>query len=170
LLFIVFRMGHQTSLLRDIDPAITDPRQRTFSLGRCQMAFWFVMLTVGFVAIWVTTGDYAGILTSQSLMLLGISGATALGAISIDASKSATGAAPASPLRHTTFLDDILTDANGPVLQRLQVLIWTLVLGIISIFSIYRGLSLPAFDDTLLAMTGISSGLYVGFKWPEKPA
>jgi hypothetical protein len=54
------------------------------------------------------------------------------------------------------------------VLQRLQVLIWTLVLGVISIFSIYRSL-LPAFEDTLLAMTGISSGLYVGLKWPEKP-
>jgi hypothetical protein len=117
----------------------------------------------------VTTGNYTGILTSQSLVLLGISGSTALGAVSIDASKSASGTAPANPLRHTTFFDDILTDANGPVLQRLQVLTWTLVLGIISVFSIYRSLSLPAFDDTLLAMTGISSGLYIGFKWPEKP-
>ena len=165
LLLIVFVMAHHTGLLRDTDATITDPKQRTFSLGRCQMAFWFVLLTVGFVAIWVITWDYVGILTSQSLVLLGISGATALGAISIDASKPT----PAKPLQHTTFWNDILTDANGPVLQRLQVLIWTLVLGVISIFSIYRSLSLPAFEDTLLAMTGISSGLYVGFKWPEKP-
>jgi hypothetical protein len=50
----------------------------------------------------------------------------------------------------------------------LQVLVWTLLLGLISVVSMYRTLSLPAFDDTLLALAGISSGLYVGFKWPEK--
>ena len=67
LLLIVFVMAHHTGLLRDTDATITDPKQRTFSLGRCQMAFWFVLLTVGFVAIWVITWDYVGILTSQSL-------------------------------------------------------------------------------------------------------
>jgi hypothetical protein len=170
LLIVAFVGGSHTSLLRDPDSTIAKATDRTFSLGRCQMAFWFVLMTVGFVAIWLISGDYNGILTTQSLVLLGISGATALGAVSIDASKSAAGAAPANPLRHTTFWDDLLTDANGPVLQRLQVLIWTLVLGVISVFSIYRNLALPTFDDTLLAMAGISSGLYIGFKWPEKPA
>jgi len=182
----IFVQGSQTSLLRDFAPSITDPLQRTFSLGRCQMAFWLVLLTVGFVVIWSITGDYQGILTPQSLVLLGISGATALSATSIDASKATAAAATAAaappppanpppadpnaptPPRHVSFLDDILTDVNGPALQRLQVLVWTLLLGLISVVSMYRTLSLPAFDDTLLALAGISSGLYVGFKWPEK--
>ena len=169
LLLAIFVKGSSTGLLRDPAPDIVDPQLRTFSLGRCQMAFWLVLLTVSFVAIWMITGDYKGILTPQSLELLGISGATALSATSIDASKVAAGAGPAKPLEHVTFLDDILTDVNGPTLQRLQVFVWTLLLGLISVVSMYRSLSLPAFDDTLLALTGISSGLYIGFKWPEKP-
>ena len=186
LLLAIFVKGSSTGLLRDPAPDIVDPQLRTFSLGRCQMAFWLVLLTVGFVVIWSITGDYQGILTPQSLVLLGISGATALSATSIDASKATAAAATAAaappppanpppadpnaptPPRHVSFLDDILTDVNGPALQRLQVLVWTLLLGLISVVSMYRTLSLPAFDDTLLALAGISSGLYVGFKWPEK--
>jgi len=166
-----------TNLLRDPLPAtLAAGQQRPFSLGRCQMAFWFVLLTVAFMGVWLITGDYNNILTSQSLILLGISGATALGAVSIDGSKAsaaatkaaAGGPAAPTPPAHIGFLDDLLTDANGLVLQRLQVFVWTWVLGVISVVSIYRNLSLPAFDETLLTMTGISSGVYVGFKFPEK--
>jgi hypothetical protein len=177
--------ARETDILRDAQDVAAGQR-RPYSLGRCQMAFWSMLLTTAFLVLWLITGTYNGILTSQSLILLGISGATALGAVSIDGSKVATAAAdadkaakaavaaglqaPPAPVapHHTRFLDDILTDKNGIALQRLQVLIWTLVLGAISIWSIYRNLSLPAFDETLLTMSGISSGLYVGFKFPEK--
>jgi hypothetical protein len=175
---LVWRYGPKTAMLRD-PPAADTPEvhQRPYSLARCQMAFWLVVLTVSFVVIVGITGQYNGIVTQSSLTLLGISSLTAFGAESIDVAKSAKkranaapGTAPPAPNApvHTTFLQDLLTDDSGFALHRVQILVWTLVLGAVSLWSVYRALTLPDFDSNLLVMMGISSGLYLGFKWPEQ--
>jgi hypothetical protein len=66
-----------------------------------------------------------------------------------------------------SFLPDILTDADGISLHRLQLAIWTLVLVIIFIKEVYCNLAMPEFGGTLLALMGISSGTYIGFMIPE---
>ena len=66
------------------------------------------------------------------------------------------------------FLSDILRDANGISFHRLQMLVWTFVLGLIFIYSVWKGLSMPDFDATLLALQGLTAGTYLGFKFPEK--
>ena len=66
------------------------------------------------------------------------------------------------------FLNDILTDVNGITLHRFQIVIWTLVLGYLFILGVYRELAMPQFSTTLLALMGISSGTYLGFKIPER--
>ena len=45
---------------------------------------------------------------------------------------------------------------------------WTLILGVIFIGSVYKDLAMPEFNVTLLGLMGISSGTYLGFKFPEK--
>lgn len=77
------------------------------------------------------------------------------------------------------FIYDLLTDDrrinNGetygtPInfsFHRFQICIWTIALGIIFIFEVYENLRMPEFSDTLLGLMGISSGTYVGFKFPE---
>jgi cell division protein FtsL len=72
------------------------------------------------------------------------------------------------PLASEGFFEDILSDANGISFPRFQIAGWTLVLGVIFIASVYRVLSMPDFDTQLLALMGISSGTYIGFKFPEK--
>ncbi len=72
------------------------------------------------------------------------------------------------PLASESFFEDILSDANGISFPRFQIAGWTLVLGVIFIASVYRVLSMPDFDTQLLALMGISSGTYIGFKFPEK--
>jgi hypothetical protein len=68
------------------------------------------------------------------------------------------------------FFDDILTDDLGGIsFHRFQMFVWTLVLGLIFISSVYRQLAMPEFNDTLLALMGISSGTYMGFMIAEKP-
>ncbi len=65
---------------------------------------------------------------------------------------------------------DILSDENGVSFHRLQVMIWTLVLSVIFLVSVYLRLDMPDFDNQLLALMGISNGTYLGFKLPEKTA
>jgi anti-sigma28 factor (negative regulator of flagellin synthesis) len=65
---------------------------------------------------------------------------------------------------------DLLTDGNGIALHRFQMLVWTLAMALIFLADVYGNLVMPVFDSTLLALMGISSGVYLGFKIPEKQA
>ena len=66
------------------------------------------------------------------------------------------------------FLSDILGDLGGISFHRLQMIIWTIVLGMIFLYSVWARLSMPEFPATLLALQGITAGTYLGFKFPEK--
>ena len=65
------------------------------------------------------------------------------------------------------FLDDILSDGGGPSLHRFQMAIWTIVLALIFVVTAWRSLAMPEFSEGLLALMGISSGTYLGFKSAE---
>ena len=58
---------------------------KPWSLARCQMAFWLVLVTVSFVSIWVTTGALDGV-SESALALIGIGTGAALGSVAIDIS------------------------------------------------------------------------------------
>jgi hypothetical protein len=66
------------------------------------------------------------------------------------------------------FFLDVVSDCNGVSFHRFQILAWTIVLGIIFIAEVYNNLRMPEFSETLLALMGISSGTYIGFKFPER--
>lgn len=63
---------------------------------------------------------------------------------------------------------DLLSDVNGVTFHRFQILVWTITLGFVFIYSVWRNLAMPQFSDTILALMGISAGTYIGFKIPEK--
>lgn len=71
-------------LLRDV----TDG---PYSLGRCQMAWWFFLIIVSYVLIWLISGDRDTIAASL-LGLMGISAGTALGAVLIESTSSGSNA------------------------------------------------------------------------------
>jgi len=66
------------------------------------------------------------------------------------------------------FWKDIFCDVNGLSFHRLQMFVWTVVLLIIFVITVYRNLAMPEFSATLLALMGISGGTYIGFKFPEE--
>jgi cytoskeletal protein RodZ len=51
---------------------------------------------------------------------------------------------------------------------RLQMVIATLAFGVIFIWLVVTRLAMPEFSGTLLAFMGISAGIYLGFKIPER--
>jgi len=66
------------------------------------------------------------------------------------------------------FLQDNLSDGSGYSFHRFQIFAWTIVLGVIFVSSVYNTLTMPEFSATLLGLMGISSGTYIGFKFPEQ--
>jgi hypothetical protein len=76
--------------------------------------------------------------------------------------------APA-PAASRGFILDLVSDLDGVSFHRFQMLTWTLVLGIYFLVKVDTQLAMPSFDNTLLALMGISSGTYLGFKFPEAP-
>jgi hypothetical protein len=77
--------------------------------------------------------------------------------------------APASSEWHA-WLKDIVSDGDGLSFPRFQVLLWTIILGVVFIFRVCTRITMPEFDTTLLTLMGVSNGVYLGFKIPEKSA
>lgn len=69
-----------------------------------------------------------------------------------------------------TLYKDLLTDKDGISFHRFQMLCWTLMLGVFFIYSVFSYFKMPLFDEELYILIGISSGTYLGFKFPEKHA
>ena len=252
--FCIWR-GATTDLLCDSErPSRPDGLLR-FSLGRTQMAFWFLTIVATFLFLWVVTGNIY-VLNQTCLWLIGIGSGTALGAAVIaktgdstvvadppwqwtapkgwthhdvmrrfeyfqrilDASDVAPWITPEdkldegekavrngwsvkrqrqplpSPLDADEkcvllnkalelrkqmnaartmrggavgwFFEDILTEGDRYSFHKYQMMVWTLVSGLIFIFRVIEERKVPDFDTTMLALMGISSGTYLGFKLP----
>ncbi len=153
-------LGRNSGILRDAATG-NNLRNRTFSLGRTQMAWWFGIIIGCYIFLWVITEDIPS-LSSQALLLMGISGVTSLASAGLDARRKIK-----LPVGSSKFFDDLLTDANGVTLHRFQMLAMTVILGVMFIEHVATTLTMPKFDATLLALMGIASGTYLGFKFPE---
>ena len=235
LLVILIWLAKTTNLIRETGTCPIPGKLKPFNLGRTQMAFWFFLIIASYLTIWLIT-DALDTITTSLLMLMGISGGTALGEALIDSGRDE---AQTSQLQSLTaekqsleqaipelqsqiesvnskptltpedtsnrdslnkqlqddrtrlaqvnqqiqvlepvaarnvsrgFLRDILSDASGYSFHRFQIFAWTIVLGIIFVSSVYNRLNMPEFSATLLGLMGLSSGTYLGFKFPEQYA
>ena len=67
------------------------------------------------------------------------------------------------------FWKDIVSDKTGRVaLDRLQMVVWSVLLGGLYLHSVLVYVTMPDFSATLLGLMGLSSGTYVGFKMPAR--
>lgn len=168
LVLLVYLATH-TNILRDPGPSPATGGYRPYDLGRVQTAFWFFLVSMSYLCIWLITGDIDS-LTPATLGLLGISAATALGPQLIRDARNDTDQ-PVAALESSSsgapsggFVTDILSDANGYGFHRFQMVLWTILLGIIFVSSVYDNLAMPKFGAPLLALMGISAGTYLGFE------
>jgi hypothetical protein len=233
ILAILIWLAKTTNLIRETGTCPVPGKLKPYNLGRTQMAFWFFLIIASYLTIWLIT-DALDTITTSLLMLMGISGGTALGEALIDSGRDETQTSqlqsltaekqsleqaipelqsqiesvnnkPTLTLEDTSnrdslnkqlqddrtrlaqvnqqlqalepvaarnvsrsFLRDILSDASGYSFHRFQIFAWTIVLGIIFVSSVYNSLNMPEFSATLLGLMGLSSGTYLGFKFPEQ--
>ena len=138
----------------------------TYSLGRTQMALWLGLSTAGFVFLWLTLGLYKNVITEAILVLLGINSATGLAAVILE--KDDPKNAPPKA-RSRGFWADLASDGEGAKLQRIQVIVWTCILGVIFTWNVIANFAFASFDPFLLLLMGIANSTYLGFKPFEKP-
>lgn len=156
-----------TNLQANPNPGANRPNG-TYSLGRTQMAIWLGLSIAGFIFLWLTLGFYLHVITTAILVLLGINGATGLAAIVIDNPPGSGSASSVTSDKSRGFFQDIMSDKDGPKLQRIQVLVWTLILAIIFIWNVFWNFVFVDFDTNLLLLMGIANAMYLGFKTQEK--
>lgn len=165
-LILFIYLARTTNIVRDQGPRPETGKYRPYNLGRVQMAFWFFLISISYVCLWLVTGDIDTIGPSH-LALLGISGVTAIGA-DLATRKAVEAPTPAtSGLASRGFITDLLSDTSGYRFHRFQICAWTLLLGFIFAATVYDDLLMPEFPATLLALTGISVGTYLGFTYLE---
>jgi hypothetical protein len=151
------------------------PAQSPFSLSRTQLVLWITIIGCVYVyAILWDSRDISGV-NQTALILMGISAGTfAAGAI-LDTSEIDQGIPRSQDEPSNGFFKDILSDSKGISIHRFQNLVWTLIA--IAIY-FYRYANppkgtenvLPVLDNTILALTGISSATYLTLKTRENPA
>ena len=159
--FLVFALAIavlavRTAMLRDAGGR--------WSLSRTQLCLWFVLITGGYVFVWLMTWRWSGVVNADALALLGINSATALGAATIAKGEAAVASKPLSK----RFFADILSEPNGKnpsiSILRLAAATWTLILAAIFVSAVLGELAFPTFGLTLLALTGITNAAYVTAK------
>lgn len=67
-----------------------------------------------------------------------------------------------------SFWLDVISDASGVAIHRVQAAVWSLILGGMFAMLTVRDLAMPDFDSSLLALAGLSSAAYLGLKLPER--
>lgn len=160
-LALLIYLARNTNILRHSGPSSNPGKLRPYDVGRVQTAFWFFLISSSYLGLWLITGDL-DTLTRPVLGLIGISSCTALAA-HLMRKPSVTMASVSAG-----FLADILSGDNGYSLLNFQMLAWSFALGIIFVASVYTDLTMPKFNGSLLALTGISSATYLGFKFLEQ--
>ena len=117
ILWFLVWLARTTDILRDTSGRVRPDGIEPVSLGRTQMAFWFILIVGSWAFLWVTTGNHHTI-NDTCLILLGIGSGTALGAALIES--TGTKFLVTSPLDRPR--DKIKTDIADAILARLQKL------------------------------------------------
>lgn len=160
---LLWLYGNKRGMLRD-NSTLPDIQLRPYSMARTQLAFWTLIVSVSYIFIALVTGELAPLSTS-TLVLLGVSGATTATAALIDSNDVMNNA-----IRHQNtqeskgWLTDLLSDNNGISVHRFQMLVFNMILGIFFLQQVFTCLHMPDFGNNLLVLLGISNGTYAGIK------
>ncbi|MCX7914331.1 MAG: hypothetical protein N2511_07085 [Thermodesulfovibrionales bacterium] len=135
----------------------------TYSISLTQILIWTYVTIFGLVYVYWLTGSFLDI-TSQVLMLLGISGGTAAGAKIVTVSRLYE-----VPSRYLNLvvksripkLKDIISTDGRPNIYKFQMLMFTLLTAYIAVVEITKKYSFPQIPDSLVILMGISSTIYI---------
>lgn len=146
-----------------------------YSLSRFQFLIWLIVVFFGILHIWIIT-DVLSSPTGSTLLLLGISSGTFYISKLLDQpapgnvqnGPAAVAAFQAGNQKSQGLFYDMLSDGKSISLHRLQLVMFTVFLATYFVLEVITTLIMPQFDETMLALMGISSATYAGIKTTEQ--
>jgi hypothetical protein len=153
----------------EVQPNINATNIVGFSYSKSQFAFWTFVIVTSFIYIWAFTGDIDS-LNNTALILLGITSATIVTSNLINKSEEKNLKSQSRKqkiIQKSNFWVDILSDADGISMHRLQAVIFNLVFGIAFFKSVIFDYTMPEFSETQLILLGLSNGTYAFLKKAE---
>jgi hypothetical protein len=135
-----------------------------YSLSLTQILFWSCITIFGLVYVYFLTSSFLAI-TTQMLVLLGISGGTAVAhKILSDDAVMAQAMKLAGVKVRSPKLRDLIWSVGGGDVFKFQMLVFTVLTGFIVLREIVRTYAFPDIPENLVALMGVSSSVYVGNK------
>jgi hypothetical protein len=134
------------------------------SLSLFQIFFWTLITVWGITYVYLTTGSLLA-MTASMMALLGIAGVGSVIArwISPDPKPTSETVDPKIPSKPFEFWQILSTDGNFDLLK-LQLLVFTLSIGVYVVWRIADTAAFPELDANTLLLLGVSQGVYIGGK------
>lgn len=138
------------------------PNDDNKSLRKFQLLFWTLIITFCYFSLWLILMD-APLLPDTVIGLLGITiGTTVVSSMIPEGPKNVP--PPSSPAAPRPF-KGLLADSQDPLaVHKLQFWIFTIIFGIIFVYTALTELRIYNFSTQQLILMGISSAGYVGMK------
>lgn len=197
ILLLIFKVRYAKKLIKDIslyavngvkigytpneptsrEKGVINVEDIPYSLSRFQFLLWLTVIFVSILHIWIISNVLVSP-TGSVLLLLGISGGTFYVGKLLDSNKNQPIGDPKTPQelvgefidndqRSKGPINDMLNDGKSISLHRLQLLLFTLFLGIYFVVMTVENLLLPQLSETMLGLMGISGATYAGLKTTE---
>lgn len=136
----------------------------SYSISSIHLFFWTFIILTSYIIIWWCCDDINSI-DSSNLILLGISAATTGAGVIINGSQNAAAnTLSAGSVKSGSFIMDLFSQNNVVSIDRYQLVMFNLVVGVFFIFRVLSELTMPVLDSTLLTLLGISSLTYASVK------
>ncbi len=134
-----------------------------YSISLAQITFWTVVVAFSFAYVAFSRGEFLEI-TGQMLSLLGISAGTAV-LSRVVASNRATHI-PEEYLREIRKdriprFSDLICIGDAPSVFKFQIVVFTLLVGLLVLRELLRTGNFPALEANLLVLMGMSGGTYL---------
>jgi len=174
LVLVVRSLDRNRGMLRDVSTAAKKP----FSFARTQLAWWSIIILASIISDLISFGRIPD-LTGSTLVLFGVSSATAAAASIIDASDRSNPnprVVLGQNLAGEGLIFDILSDGRGVTIHRFQIVVLNLIYGIWFIVKTLAELHysggtnasiFPVISNENLTLLGLGSGTYAALKTNE---
>jgi len=135
----------------------------TYSISVTQALFWTFIVAFSCVYVYMLKAAFI-VIPSQILILLGITGGTALASRINAASKDVVPNDLMKDIRkkRTPKLRDMISIGGRMNVYKFQMMVFTLVTGVIVVVELIKACNFPEIPNTLIVLMGVSNTLYLG--------